>query len=187
MGLLEELTGGGQRQQEYGNFIQRYNQGAPHEGISDEETAKKYQEVCGQVDPQTYQQSAQESFTRMGEGDRAQYAQQLQAAAGQQGVPLGGYSGATDPQSLAQLTSQVHQHSPGLLGSLLGDGGAGMLGSMLGGGGGGGGGGLGGMLGGGGGGNPIMRAALGGITAMAAQRMMGGQGGAGGLLGKILG
>jgi len=183
MGLLEELTGGGQRQQQYGDFIQRFNQGAPHENISDEETAQRYQEVSGEVDPQTYQQSAHEAFGRMDEGDRAQYAQQLQAAAGQQGVSTGDYGGGTDPQSLAQLTSHVHQQRPGLLGSLLGGGGGGGMAGMLGG--------AGGMLGGGGGGNPIMRAALGGIAAMAAQRVMGGQGGGqsggGGPLGNILG
>ena len=113
VGLLEDLMGGGQRQQEYGDFVNRYNQGAPHEGITDAETANKYQEVSAQVDPQTYQQSAQDAFTRMGDGDRAQYAQQMQAVAGQQGIPMGDYNGGTDPQSLAQMTTNIHQQSPG--------------------------------------------------------------------------
>ncbi len=59
------------------------------------------------------------------------------------------------------MTTRVHQQSPGLLGQLLG---------------GAGGGGLGGMLGGGqsaGGGNPLVKAAMAGITAFAAKQMMG--------------
>ena len=85
---------------------------------------------------------------------------------------------------LADMTTRVHQQSPGLLGGLIGGGGAGGgLGGLIGGGGAGGGlggllggggagGGLGGLLGGGGGGNPLMKAAMAGITAFAAKQMM---------------
>jgi len=62
---------------------------------------------------------------------------------------------------LAQLLSGLHQQQPGLLGQLLGGSGAG---GLLGGGGGGG---AGGVLG-----NPLAKAALGGIAAMAAKRML---------------
>ncbi len=103
---------------------------------------------------------------------RADYGQQLSSAADQQGVDHG-WNGSSDPQSLAQMTTNVHQQTPDLLGSLLGGGGmGGALGGLLGGGGGG----MGGALDGSGGGNPVMKAALGGIAAMAAKRMMGGSG-----------
>jgi hypothetical protein len=60
---------------------------------------------------------------------------------------------------LAQLLGGLHQQ-PGLLGQLLGGGAGGLLG-------GGGGGGTGGMLG-----NQLAKAALAGIAAMAAKRML---------------
>jgi hypothetical protein len=191
MGLLEELMGGGQRQQEYADYVARYDQGPPHEGITDQEAGHRYTQVAGEVDPDTYRQSAQDALANMGENERAQYAQQLSTVANQQGIDPGWDGQSTDPSALAHMTTAIHQQSPGLLSSLLG-GGSGGLSGLLGGGtsaGGQGGGGLGGALSGllaggssgggssGGGGNPIMRAALGGIAAMAAKRVMGGGGG----------
>ena len=193
MGLLDELMGGGDRQQEYGDFVQRYQQGPPHEGFSDEEAGQRYSEVAGEVDPQTYQDSAREALSNLGPDERNAFASQLHEYAQGQGVDTGWDGQATDPDSLAAITSNVHQQNPDLLGGLLGGaaggGLGGGLGSVLGGGGGGldgllGGGGqpgLGGLLGGAGGGNPVMKAVLGGIAAMAAKRMMGGQGGGFGL------
>jgi hypothetical protein len=200
MGLFDELVGGGERQQQFGDFIDRYQQGAPYDGISDEEAGQRYSEVAGEVDPQTYQDSARDAFGNMAPEERGQFAGQLHELARSQGVDTGWDGQSTDPDTLAGMTTAVHQQSPGLLGALLGGGGgaggglggllgggggaeggiAGALGGLLGGGGGGGGG-LGGLLGGGGGGgNPIAKAALAGIAAMAARRMMGGQGGQGG-------
>ena len=36
MNMLEQLLGGGQQQQEYRDFTQRYDQGPPWQGISDQ-------------------------------------------------------------------------------------------------------------------------------------------------------
>ena len=164
----------------------------------------RYNEVAGQVDPDTYRSSAQQAFQQMSPDDRTQYAQQLHEQATAQGIDTGAPAGgpqSNDPATLADMTTQVHQQSPGLLGGLLGGGAAGGgLGGLLGGVGGvggagagglggllgglsGGGGGLGGLLGGGGsgggqggmlggGGNPLMKAAMAGITAFAAKQMM---------------
>ena len=193
MGLLDELMGGGNRQQEYGDFVQRYQQGPPHEGFSEEEAGQRYSEVAGQVDPQTYQDSARDALTNLGPDERDAYASQLHQYAQGQGVDTGWDGQSTDPDSLAAMTSTVHQQNPDLLTGLLGGGaGAGGLGGLLGGGGAGGGGlggmlggggqpGLGGLLGGAGGGNPVMKAVVGGIAAMAAKRMMGSQTGGFGL------
>ncbi len=198
MGLLQDLMGGGERRQDYQDFTDRYDQGQPHEGYDDQEVANRYSEVAGQVDPDTYRPSAQQAFEQMSPDDRTEYARQLHEQASSQGVdtgaPVGGPQ-SNDPATLAEMTTQVHQQSPGLLGGLLGGGGGG-LGGLLGGGGaggggagglgglmGGGGGGLGGLLGGsgsggglggmlGGGGNPLMKAAMAGITAFAAKQMM---------------
>ena len=203
MGLLDELMGGGARQQEYGDFVDRYRQGAPYDGISDDEVGQRYGEVAGEVDPDTYQASARDALGNMGDDERGQFAGQLHEAARGRGLDTGWDGQSTDPDSLAAMTRNVHQQDPGLLGSLMGGGGGAGLGGLLGGGGGAGGGlggllggaggaggGLGGLLGGAGGGagglggllggaggaggNPVMKAALGGIAAMAAQRLMGG-------------
>ena len=186
MGLLQDLMGGGERRQDYQDFTDRYDQGQPHEGYDDQEVANRYTEVAGQVDPDTYRTSAQQAFEQMSPDDRTEYARQLHEQASSQGVDTGAPPGGpqdNDPATLADMTTQVHQQSPGLLAGLLGGGGG--LGGMLGGGGGGGlggmlggggsGGGLGGLLsggGGGGGGNPLMKAAMAGITAFAAKQMM---------------
>lgn len=37
MGILDELLGGGQRQKECREFVDRYEQGDPSEGYSDQE------------------------------------------------------------------------------------------------------------------------------------------------------
>ena len=207
MGLLDDLMGGGERQQDFRDFVDRYDQGAPYEGISDDEAVNRYGQVTAEVDPDTYRESARDAFANMAPEEREQYAQQLGSVADQQGIGHGWDGRSTDPDTLAAVTSNVHQQSPELLTSLLGGGGGGLggliggegggaagLGGLLGGAGAGGvGGALGGLLGGGqgagpgGGGNPVMKAALAGIAAMAARRMMGGGGSPGGGLGGLLG
>jgi hypothetical protein len=194
MGLLDQLAGGGGGgpASQFTDFISRYEQGAPHEGLDDQETLDRYNDVAGEVDPETYESAAQESFSKMDPDSRSQFASLLQERAAASGYDPGYDGQSNDPRSLARMTSQVHSQDPGLLGSLLGGGGA-MPGGGLGGGGIGGGGGLGGlaagMLGGGGAGgggvgggglgalagNPAARAALGGIAAMVARRAMGGR------------
>jgi hypothetical protein len=201
MGLLDDLMGGGEQQQSFREFADRYSQGAPYDGISDDEAVSRYGQVAGEVDPATYRDSARDALANMAPDERKQYAQQLGTAADQQGIGHGWDGRSTDPDSLAAMTSTVHQQNPDLLSSLLGGtgsgaglgsllGGGGGLGGLLGGGGAGAGGGLGDLLGGGqgagqGGGNPVMKAALAGIAAMAARRMMGGGSGAGGLGGLL--
>ncbi len=49
MGILDELLAGGQRQKEYKDFVNRYEQGSPSEGYSDQEVLKRYGEVSHAV------------------------------------------------------------------------------------------------------------------------------------------
>lgn len=149
------------------DFVQRYEQGAPWDNISSEEALHNYQNVSQRLSPQEYEEVASEAFQRMSPEQRSQFAQLLQ----QQGGGQFGGGGYDDPRQLAQLASQYRQQEPGGLGALLGGGGGGGLGSMLGGA-------LGGSQGSGGGGmgdmlnNPLAKAALGGIAAMAMRRVM---------------
>lgn len=153
MGLLQQLLGGGQQQQDYQDFVNRYQQGPPSEGYSDQEVLNRYQQVAPQLPPADYQQAAQEAFARMTPEQRMQFAQYVQQQAQQQGTMLPGFQqGAAanyqDPQTLARAMTQAHQQQPDLLQSLLGSGGALS--------------------------NPLAKAALAGVAAIAAQRIMGG-------------
>jgi hypothetical protein len=104
-----------------------------------------------------------------------QFGQMVQQQAMQRGinVPAQGQIDYGDPNALAQMTTQVHQQQPGLLGQLLGGAasiaGLGGVANIAGLGNAGGQSGGGSMLG-----NPIARAALAGITSMAVSRIMGG-------------
>lgn len=161
MDLLQGILGGGQ-QQEYDDFANRYQQGAPWDGISDQEASSRYSQIAPQVPPDVYQRSAQESFSRLSPQQRLELGQYIQRQAPQYGVNFpdadrnGQDDRLQDPGYLAQMTGQIHQQQPGLLGQILG-----------------------GATGGGGGGgmlsSPIAKAALGGIAAMAFKNMMGGR------------
>ena len=155
MSFLQQMLGGGQ-QQDYQDFIDRYDQGAPYEGISDQEALDCYQQVAPQLPPGAYQQAAQEAFARMSPQERMEFGQYVQQRAQQQGVGLSGLMGGggnfQDPGFLAQMMGGMTQQQPDMLGQLLG----------------GGGGGGGGMLG-----NPLAKAALAGVAAMAVKQMMG--------------
>ena len=181
MDILQGILGGGQQRQQFQDFTNRYDQGAPYDGISDEEALSRYQQVAPHLPPQMFQESAQEAFSRMSPQERLQLGQYLQQQTRQQGYNFpdlnrdGIDDRLQDPNYLAQVTGQMHQQQPNLLGQLLGGalgGGMGGGGAMMGGGmgGGGAGGGIGQLLN-----NPIAKAALAGIAATAAKRMLSGR------------
>ncbi|MDP9358015.1 MAG: hypothetical protein M3R02_22580 [Chloroflexota bacterium] len=155
--LLGRLFGGqdddDRRRGRAQDFVSRYEQGPSYQGISDEEAYHNYRQVAGRLSPQEYEESAAEAFQRMSPQERMQFAQMLQQRGGGQ---FGGFQD-DDPRQLARMTSQYRQQDPGGLASLFG-------------GGGGGGGGMGDMLS-----NPLAKAALGGVAAIAMKRMMGGR------------
>ena len=135
------------------DFVGRYEQGPPYQGISDEEAYHNYRQVADRLPPEEYEESAAEAFQRLSPQDRMQVAQMLQQRGGGQ---FAGFQG-DDPRELARATSRYRQQDPGGLAALFS-------------GGGGGGGGGGGMLS-----NPLAKAALGGVAAIAMKRMMGGR------------
>ncbi len=161
MNMLEGLLGGGKQRSDWDDFVGRYDQGAPYDGISDREAFDRYQQVAPQLPPDVYEQSAQEAFARMSPQERRQFVQYLRQRAQEQqfDFPDLNQDGIDDrvqqdPRELARMTSRMRQQQPGGLGELLG-------------GGGGGGGGMGDMLG-----NPLAKAALAGVAAMAVKQMM---------------
>jgi hypothetical protein len=163
MNFLENILGGGRESDDYRDFVNRYEQGSPHEGYSDEEVYNRYQQVSRQMPPDLYQESAQEAFSRMSPQERMQFGQYLRQQTRQQNYDFpdldqdGQDDRFQDPNYLAQATGRIHQQQPDMLGQLMG--------------------GAAGLMGGGGGNafsNPLAKAAMAGIAAMAVKKMMGG-------------
>lgn len=167
MGFLENILGGGQNSEnDYRDFVNRYEQGSPHEGYSDEEVVSRYQQVSRQLPNDVYQESAQEAFSRMSPQERMQFGQYLQQQTRQQNYNFPDLDGDgqddryQDPGYLARATGRMHQQQPDLLGQLLG-GAAGMLGGNSQGGN------VGNVFG-----NPLAKGAMAGIAAMAVKKLM---------------
>jgi hypothetical protein len=119
MGILDELLGGGQ-QKEYKDFVDRYEQGEPSEGYSDQEVLKRYGEVSHAVPPDQYAQAAREAVGKLSPEQRAAFLKMLQERAAARGVTLPREAGA-GPTDLGKVLSDLHQ-KPGQLRDLLGGG-----------------------------------------------------------------
>jgi hypothetical protein len=120
MGILDELLGGGQRQKEYKDFVNRYEQGSPSEGYSDQEVLKRYGEVSHAVPPDQYAKAAQEALGKLSPEDRAAFVKMLQERAAALGVTLSPKV-APEPKELGQVLTDLHQ-KPGQLRDMLGGG-----------------------------------------------------------------
>jgi hypothetical protein len=120
MGILDELLAGGQRQQEYSNFVDRYEQGHPSQGYSDQEVLKRYGEVSHAVSPDQYAQAAQEALSKLSPEERAAFVKMLQDRAAASGVALPDEV-APEPKDLGQVLTNLHE-KPGQLRDMLGGG-----------------------------------------------------------------
>jgi hypothetical protein len=120
MGILDELLGGGQRQKEYRDFVNRYEQGKPSEGYSDQEVLKRYSDVSHAVPPNQYAQAAVEALGKLSPEERAAFMKMLQERAAARGVALPGQL-ASEPKELGQVLTDLHA-KPGQLRDILGGG-----------------------------------------------------------------
>jgi hypothetical protein len=120
MGILDELLGGGQRQKEYRDFVDRYEQGKPSEGYSDQEVLKRYSDVSHAVPPNQYTQAAIEALGKLSPEDRAAFMKMLQERAAARGVAMPGQL-APEPKELGQVLTDLHS-KPGQLRDILGGG-----------------------------------------------------------------
>ena len=159
MGLLETILGSASQLQDFQGFVNRYQEGPPHEGYSGQEVLNRYQQVAPQIPADDYKRAAQEALQRMSPQQRAEFLQNLQQQTQEQNIALPGGSaadapGAQDPNALAQILTGLHQQQPGLLGQLFGGAGSGS-GRLL--------------------DNPAAKAALAGIAAIAVKNMMAGR------------
>jgi hypothetical protein len=157
MGLLDNLLGGGSQRQHVQDFVQRYEQGRPWEGVSDEEAAQHYNNVAQQMDPQDYRVAAEEAMNRLSPEERTELAEHLRQQARQQDVNFPGLHDTPNlehPGVLAGLMSAMHGQQPGILGQLLGGSSAGGSGVQ----------------------SNVAKAALAGIAAIGLKKVMGGRG-----------
>jgi pyruvate dehydrogenase complex dehydrogenase (E1) component len=106
MGLTDILQDSAQRGQ-IEDFVKRYDQGQPWEGISDDEARQQHDQVAAQLDDRQYEESARESIQNLEPERRREFAREL-------GVPE-----TDDPQELARETARVHKEKPDMLGELM--------------------------------------------------------------------
>jgi hypothetical protein len=108
MGLTDVLQDASRRGQ-IEDFVSRYDQGQPWEGISDAEAVQRHDEVASQLDDAEYEQSARESFQQLQPEQRREAARSLQ-------------QGETDdPGELARATTRARREQPDLLKDLMGN------------------------------------------------------------------
>lgn len=106
MGLTDMLQDAGTRDK-LQDFAQRYDQGQPWEGISDEEAREQHDKVAAQLDDNEYEESARESFQRLDPDQRREVARSLEI------------DETDDPGQLARATAQVRKEKPDMLQQLM--------------------------------------------------------------------
>ena len=153
--LLQKFFGTNpQAQQEYGDFIRRY-QDDPN-SISDEEAARRYREMMRNAPPNVAADAHAHAFGQIPQQDRSALADRYRAATQDPNQPFDGYTynnpnEAADPRNLGRMSQQAEQQDPDLFDKVLGK--DSPLNSTLG------------------------RAALAGAAAYIASRVLSGQGG----------
>ena len=108
MGILDGLLGNEQLQKTFKDFVNRYQQGDPSKGYSDQEALKRYGEVAHAVPPDQYAKAAQDALSKLSPEDRAEFLKTLQERAAQRGVKLPGEV-ASDPKDLGQVLTDLHE------------------------------------------------------------------------------
>jgi hypothetical protein len=91
------------------DFTKRYDQGAPWEGISDDEARQQHDEVAAQLDDNEYEESARESFQKLEPEQRREAGRSL------------GVGETDDPGELARATTRARKEKPDLMGQLMGN------------------------------------------------------------------
>jgi hypothetical protein len=106
MGLTDMLQDNVKREQ-IEDFVKRYDQGKPSDGISDQEAQQQHDQVAAQLDDSEYEQSAKESFEKLDPQERREVSREL------------GQGETDDPGELARATTKVRKEQPDLLRDLM--------------------------------------------------------------------
>jgi hypothetical protein len=122
--------------------------GGQHDQVPDDEVHAQYGQVAAQLPQDQYVAAARDAFDHMSPQEREQFARELETRAQGHGLNLPSTQNvSSDPSSLATAVGDVHAQQPNAMQQMFAPGG--MFSS------------------------PIAKAALLGVTAMAAQRLMG--------------
>ena len=147
MDVLQKIFAGGDPQQQY-----QQAQSGQYQDISHQDAVNAYQNAVQQAPPEVVEQAHEQAFSQLPMQQRQQVVQQFQQAANDPQQPFNyGFSGGPqdyDPRNVGRMVTQAQQQQPDLLQQVLGPGG---------------------VLS-----NPMAKAALVGVAAIAAQRLMGG-------------
>ena len=128
-------------------MLSKFTQGQ-HDQVPDNQVHDSYGQVASQLPQDQYVQAARDAFSKLTPQQREEFARELQTKAQEHGVDVPSTQGGrSDPGTLANAVGDVHAQQPNLLQQMFAPGG---------------------MFS-----NPAAKAALLGITAMAAQRLMG--------------
>jgi hypothetical protein len=133
------------------NVLQQVQAGN-HDAVSNEDANTAFSHVTSQLSPDEFQQVAADAYQRLSPTQRSEVADYLRKQTQQQGTTVATTlpspsAAASDPGALANATAQIQAQQPNLLQQLFAPGGAFS--------------------------SPIAKAAVLGITAMAAQRIAG--------------
>jgi hypothetical protein len=104
---LTDLVKDNVKREQIEDFVKRYDQGKPADGISDQEAQQQYDQVTAQLDDKEYEQSAKDSFERLDPQERREAGQEL------------GVGETDDPGELAKATTKVRKEQPDLLNDLM--------------------------------------------------------------------
>ena len=172
--MVDQLLGGlfgGQdndddeiRRRRASDFVDRYERGAPYEGIDDDEVIQNYRATASHLSPQEFEEATAESLGRLSREERRELRRRLRQQRGGQ-VDV---DDDDDPRLMARELSQYRQQGSddplgglgGMLGGMFGGGASSQAGSSAGGD----------LLGG-----PLGKALMGGVAAFAMKKMMGGR------------
>jgi len=152
------------RRRRASDFVDRYERGAPYEGIDDDEVIQNYRATAGRLSPQEFEEATGESLSRLSREERRELRRRLRQQRGGQ-VDV---DDDDDPRLMARELSQYRQQGSddplgglgGMLGGMFGGGASSQAGSSAGGD----------LLGG-----PLAKALMGGVAAFAMKKMMGGR------------
>ena len=154
MDVLNNILGSPEKRSQYDDFIGRYQQGSPYDGIDDDEAVQRYEEITPTLSDRDYQESAEAAFSQLSPEERREFSRYLRDRAQQRGMNDFDGNGIDDrledPSELAKRTTQVRKQDPNILEQLMGKGGTG------------------GPLD-----NPLAKIVFAGITAFAASKIMG--------------
>ena len=156
---MPDLSGllGGQLPAGLNDMLAKFEQGH-HAQVADNQVHDAFGQVAAQLPQDDFVAAAEAAFARLTPEQRSEFAQMLQTKSQQFGLPPAVIQNApsdpaalaSDPAALASATGEVHAQAPNLLQKMFAPGGTFS--------------------------SPIAKAALLGITAMAAQRLTGSRG-----------